>query len=94
MHNQVNNIAVKLGLLKIKNYVKMQTLRNIYFAIFGSHLTYSCIPASIPVNGLVILLYMALQIMNFKEQLFHLSPIFFTNNILRFAKKIALSINQ
>ena len=39
-HDQVNSIAVKLNranallLLKIGNYVKMQTLRNIYFAIY------------------------------------------------------------
>ena len=40
-HDQVNNNAVKLNisnalLLKIRNYVKMTTLRNIYFAIFDS----------------------------------------------------------
>ena len=39
-NDQVNNIAVKLNranallLLKIGNYVKMKTLRNIYFAIY------------------------------------------------------------
>ena len=38
-HDQVNSNAVKLNifnalLLKIRNYVKMTTLRNIYFAIF------------------------------------------------------------
>ena len=47
-HDQVNNIAVKLNkanalLFKITNFVKMKTLRNIYFAIFDSHLTYPCI---------------------------------------------------
>ena len=47
-HDQVNNIAVKLNranalLLKIRNYVNMKTLRNIYYAIFDSHLNYSCI---------------------------------------------------
>ena len=40
-HDQVNNNAVKLNisnalLLKIRNYVKMTTLRKIYFAIFDS----------------------------------------------------------
>ena len=45
-HDQVNNIAVKLNrvnalLLKIRNYVHMKTLRNIYYAIFDSHVTYS-----------------------------------------------------
>ena len=47
-HDQVNSIAVKHNranalLLKIRNYVKTETLRNIYFAIFDSHLSYSCI---------------------------------------------------
>ena len=46
-HDQVNSIAVKLNsanvlLLKIRNYVNVKTLRNIYFAIFDSHLSYSC----------------------------------------------------
>ena len=41
-HDQVNSI-VKLSranalLLKIRNYVNMKKLRNIYFAIFDSHL--------------------------------------------------------
>ena len=47
-HGQVNNIAVKLNranalLLKIRNYVNIKTLRNIYYIIFDSHLTYSSI---------------------------------------------------
>ena len=45
-HDQVNDIAVKLNranalLLKIRNYVQLKTLRNIYFTIFDSHLTCS-----------------------------------------------------
>ena len=44
-HDQVNSIAVKLNranalLLKIRNYVNTKALRNIYFAIFNSHLSY------------------------------------------------------
>ena len=47
-HGEVNSIAVELNranalLLKIRNFVNMETLRNIYFAIFDSHLSYSCI---------------------------------------------------
>ena len=43
-HDQVNSIAVKLNranalLLKIRNYVNMKTLRNIYFTIFDSLLS-------------------------------------------------------
>ena len=45
-HDQINSIALKLNranalLLKIRNYVNMKTLRNIYFAIFDAHLSYS-----------------------------------------------------
>ena len=44
--DQVNDIAVKLSrdnalLLKIRNYVQLKTLRNIYFTIFDSRLTCS-----------------------------------------------------
>ena len=47
-HDQVNSIAVKLDranalLLKIRNYVITETLRNIYFEMFDSHLSYSSI---------------------------------------------------
>ena len=88
-HDQVNNIAVKLNranalLLKIRNYVNMKTLRNIYYAIFDSHLTYSCIVWAQninTVNRLIILRKKALRIMNFKDQLFHSSPLFSENNI-------------
>ena len=42
-HDQVNSIVVKLNItdalqLKIRNYVNMKALRNIYFVIFDSHL--------------------------------------------------------
>ena len=47
-HGQVNSIEVKFNrvnvlLIKIRNYVNMKTLRNTYFAICDSHLSYSCI---------------------------------------------------
>ena len=94
----MNNIAVNLNrssalLLKIRNYVDMKTLRNIYYALFDSYLTYSCIvwDQSINiVNRLIILQKKALCIMNFKSQLFHSSPLFFENNILKFIDKITL----
>ena len=47
-HDQVNSIAVKLNranalFFKITNYVNIKPLRNIYFTIFDSYLSYSCI---------------------------------------------------
>ena len=97
-HDQVNSIAVKLNranalLLKIINYVNTKTLRNIYFAIFDSHLSYSCIVWAQNINTvrrLIVLQKKALRIMNFKDQLFHSSPLFSSNNILKFGDKITL----
>ena len=97
-HDQVNSIAVKLNranalLLKIRNYVNTETLRNIYFAIFDSHLSYSCIVWAQNINTvrrLIVLQKKALRIMNFKDQLFHSSPLFSSNNILKFGDKITL----
>ena len=94
----MNRIAVKLNranalLLKIRNYVNIKTLRNIYFAIFDSHLSYSCIVWAQNINTvrrLIILQKKALRIMNFKDQLFHSSPLFSSNNILKFGDKITL----
>ena len=39
---------------------------------------------------MIILQKKALRIMNFKDQLFHSSPLFFPNNILKFGDKILL----
>ena len=96
----MNNITVKLNranalLLNIRIYVIMKTLRNIYYAIFDSHLTYSCIVlAQIinTVNRLIVLQKRTLRIMNFKDQLFPWSPLFSENNILKFNEKITLEI--
>ena len=89
-HDQVNSIAVKLNranalLLKIRNYVNTETLRNIYFAIFDSHLSYSCIVWAQNINTvrrLIVLQKKALRIMNFKD--------FPSNNILKFGDTIRL----
>ena len=97
-HDQVNSIAVKLDrantlLLKITNYVNMKTLRNIYFAIFDSHLSYSCIAGAQNINTirrLIIIQKKALRIMNFKDKLFHSSQLFSSNNISKSGDKITL----
>ena len=94
----MNSITAKLNrvnalLLKIRNYVSMKTFRNIYFAIFDSHLSYSYIAWAHnidTVSRLIILLKKAVQIMNFKDQLFHLNPLFSTNNIFKFGDEILL----
>ena len=83
-HDLVNSIAAKLNwanalLLKIRNYVNTKTLRNIYFAILDSHLSYSCIVWAQHINAfsrLIILQKKSLEIMNFKHQLFYSSSFF------------------
>ena len=71
----------------------MKTFRNIYFTIFDSHLTYSCIVWAQninTVNRLIILQKKALEIMNWNDQLFHSSPLFSENSILKFSDKTAI----
>ena len=97
-HDQVNSIAVKFNratalFLKIRNYVNMKTLRNIYFVIFYSKLSYSCIVWAQNINAirrLIILQKKALPIMNFKDQLFRSRPQSSSYNILKFGDKITL----
>ena len=71
----------------------MKTIRNIYFAIFDSHLTYSCIVWAQninTVNRLIILQKKAPRIINFKDQLFHSTSLFSENNVLKFGDKMTL----
>ena len=99
-HDQVNIIKVELNranalLLKIRNYVNIKTLRNIYFLIFDSHLSYSCVLWIQNVNTIrrfIILPKKALQVMNVRNYLFHSSPLFTSYNILKFCDKITLEI--
>ena len=68
-------------------------LRNIYFAIFNSHLNYSCIAWVQNINTvkmLIILQKKALRIMHFRDQLFHSSPLSSLNNILKSGDRITL----
>ena len=72
---------------------KCLNLVHIYFAIYDSHLSYSCIVWAQNVNTvrrLIILKKKALPIMNFKDQLSHSSPLFSSNNILKYGYKITL----
>ena len=94
----MNNIAVKLNranilLLKIRNYVNIKILKNIYFVLFDSHLSCSYIVWAQNINTvrrLIIFQKKALRIMNLKDQLFHSSPLSSSNNFLKFGDKITL----
>ena len=71
----------------------MKTLKNTYFAIFDSHLSYSWIVLAQNINTVrrsIILQKKALEIMIFKDQLFHSIPLSSSNNILKFVDKITL----
>ena len=73
----------------------MKTLRNIYFVILDYHLSYSCIVWTQNINAvrrLIILQKKVVEIMNFKGILFHSSPLFSSDNILKFGGKITLKI--
>ena len=61
-HDQVNSIAVKLNranalLLKIRNYVNIKTLRNIYFAIFDCHQSHKIWKDSLETRAAVLLIF-------------------------------------
>ena len=71
----------------------MKTLRHMHFVIFYSHRSYSCIVWVQNINTvriLIILQKKALRMMNLKDQLFRSSPLFSSNNILKFGDKITL----
>ena len=71
----------------------MKTLRIIYFAIFDSHLSYSCIVWAQNINTVrrfTILQKNGIGIMNFKYQLSYSLPLFSSNNILKFDEKITI----
>ena len=98
-HDQVNSIAAKLNranalLLKIRNYVNTKTLRNIYFAIFDSHLSYSCIVWAQHINAfsrLIILQKKITRNNEFQTPVILFKPIFHCKNIiLKFGDKNTL----
>ena len=94
----MNSIAVRLKranalLLKTRNYVSVKSLINIYFVIFDSHLDHSCISWTQNINKvrrLIIFQKKGLRPMKFKDQLFHSSPLFSSNNILKFGDAATL----
>ena len=77
-NDQVNSIAFKLNranalLFQIRNYVKMNTLKNTYSPILDSHLSQSCIVWAQNINK-VMRSHSSEEStsnMNFRDQLFH-----------------------
>ena len=64
----------------------MKTLRNIYFSIFDSHLSYSCFIWAQNIRTVEE----STSNNEFQKRLFHSSPLFSANNILKYGDKITL----
>ena len=73
------------------NITSMRILRNIYFAIFDSHLYYSCIAWTKSINAVSkLIIYSSEQSttnINFKDQVFHSSEFFSAISILKSGDK-------
>ena len=95
---QIHNIAIKLNranalLYTIRNFVNRHILRTIYFAIFDTHLNYANLIWGQNLNAvsrIVILQKKALIVMNFQSRDSHSSPLFKSNDILKFEDKILI----
>ena len=77
----------------MRKYVSPKILRSIYFAIFGSYLSYCCLVWAQnfgTIQRIVILQKKAMRIINFQPSNFHTSPLFKKNSILKFQDKIFL----
>ena len=80
----INDLSVKLNtanalLFKMKKYVSCKILRSIYFAIFGSYLSYCCLvwaQSCNTIQGIVILQKLTVIITNFQPRNSHTSHLF------------------
>ena len=91
----VNDLSVNLRranalLSKMRKYVSVKILRSIYFAIFGSHLSYSSLfwtQNCSSIQWIVILQKKAVRIINFRPRSTRNSPQFKQSFILKFQDK-------
>ena len=96
--HHVSDIAIKLNradalLSKIRNDVNVNTLKPIYYAIFGSHINYAsmiCAQNFNAVNTVSILQKKALRTISFQPRDWHSSPMFKKQNLRKFEDKIQL----
>ena len=96
--HHINDLSIKLIranalLFKIRDYVSPKILRSVYFAIFGFHLSYSCLVWAqnfSSIKRILILQKKAVRIINFQLRNSHTSPLFKQNFILKFQDKICL----
>ena len=96
--HHVSDIAIKLNranalLFKIRNFVNVNTLKTIYYAIFDSHINYANVIWAQNFNAVSrvsIPQKKALRIISFQPRDCHSSPLFKKQNLLKFEDKIQL----
>ena len=96
--HHVSDIAIKLNranalLFKIKNFININTLKTIYYAIFDSHINYANVIWAQnfnAVNRVSILQKKALRTISFQPRDCHSSPLFKKQNLLKFGDKTQL----
>ena len=80
-------------LFKMRKYVSLKILRSIYFAIFGSYLSYCCLVWAqncSTIQRIIIFTKKAVRIINFQLSNSLASPLFKQSSILKFQDKICL----
>ena len=96
----INEISKKLSrangmLCKVRHFVSSETLRSIYYAIFSSHLTYSCQVwgqnGNPNLDKIHSLQRKAIRIINFAPFRSETSHLFKKSNILSFSNQIVFS---
>ena len=96
--NHVNDLAIKLNranvlLFRMRKYVSIKILRSIYFAIFDSYLSHSCLAWAqnyITIKRIITLQKKNIRIINFQPINFHTTTLFKQNSILKFQDKLCL----
>ena len=77
----------------MRKYVSLKILRSIYFAIFDSYLSYCCLVWAqnySTIQRIIILQKRLLELLISNQEIFHISPLFKQNSILKFQDKICL----
>ena len=80
-------------LYKVTDFVNINILKSINYALFESHINYTCIiwgQHISTINRLYILQEKALTIINFKERNSHSSPFFHCSKIIKIADKVKI----
>ena len=96
--DQTHDIATKLNranalLYKIRNYVYLNALKTIYFAIFDSHINYANLiwgQNPNPKLRVITLQKKVLRIINRQPKNSHSGPLFKQSNILKFEDKVLI----